>query len=263
MPRSWPGLHHPQGRRNGKTQAAVVDWDYNAWGEQIPAYQDDDLVPHRMSRRPLNCPLFQPNIIMEGGSVDFNGRGTILTTESCLLNRNRNPHLSRRQIENRLKAYYGQKHVIWLKGGIVGDDTDGHVDDFARFIAPDKVVIAVEHDPKDENYDVLQENAEILRTARDQDGNPLQVIEIPMPDLVEQKASVCRPPTPTSTSSTAHSSFPTFGDNRARPDRPRNPADPHHRPRSHRHRLPRPHLGPGRHPLPDPAATRLVKGSHF
>lgn len=172
--------------RNGKTQAAIVDWDYNAWGGKYPRYQDDDVLPVRVAAV-LKLPVFQPNIIMEGGAVDFNGEGTILTTESCLLNENRNPNLSKRQIENRLKAYYGQKKVIWLRRGIVGDDTDGHVDDFARFITPNKVVIAVEHDPKDENYDILEENAALLREATDQDGNPLEVIEIPMPDIVEQQ----------------------------------------------------------------------------
>lgn len=174
---------HP---RSGKTQAAIVDWDYNAWGEKYPRYRDDDAVPVRIAEA-LNLPVFQPNIVMEGGAVDFNGGGTILTTEACLLNPNRNPNLTRRQIENRLKAYYGQKHIIWLKEGIVGDDTDGHVDDLARFIAPDKVVIAVEADPKDENYEILKDNLKILKAARDQDGRPLQVIEIPMPDLVEIK----------------------------------------------------------------------------
>lgn len=185
---AWCRDHGPafvlRKRRSGRMQAAIVDWDYNAWGKKYPRYQDDDVLPVRVGAA-LDLPVFQPNIVMEGGSVDFNGHGTILTTESCLLNKNRNPHLSRRQIENRLKAYYGQKHVVWLKGGIVGDDTDGHVDDFARFISPTKVVIAVEHDKHDENYDVLQENLELLRSARDQDGKPFEVIEMPMPDIIE------------------------------------------------------------------------------
>jgi agmatine deiminase len=185
---AWCRDHGPafvlRKHRSGKMQAAIIDWDYNAWGRKYPRYEDDDLLPVRVGEA-LELPVFQPNIVMEGGSVDFNGAGTILTTESCLLNHNRNPNLSKRQIENRLKAYYGQKHVIWLKDGIVGDDTDGHIDDFARFIAPGKVVIAVEHDKDDENYDVLQENLVLLRKARDQDGKPLEVIEIPMPDIVE------------------------------------------------------------------------------
>ena len=172
--------------RNGASQAAVIDWDYNAWGGKYPRYKADDEVPLHVAAA-LKLPVFCPNIIMEGGSIDVNGLGTLMTTESCLLNKNRNPDLSKRQIENRLKAYYGQKHVIWLRGGIMGDDTDGHVDDFARFISPTKVVIAVEHDPQDENYEILRENLSILLAARDQDGKPLQVIQIPMPDVVEQQ----------------------------------------------------------------------------
>ncbi len=187
---AWCRDHGPafvlRERRDGKMQAAIIDWDYNAWGQKYPRYEEDDIVPVRIAQH-LKLPVFQPNIVMEGGSVDFNGLGTVMTTESCLLNPNRNPNLTQRQIENRLKAYYGQKHVIWLKGGIEGDDTDGHVDDFARFISPTKVVIAVEHDRKDENYDVLQENLALLKDARDQDGNPLEVIQIPMPDYVEQQ----------------------------------------------------------------------------
>ena len=187
---AWCRDHGPafvlRKRRNGTMQAAVIDWDYNAWGQKYPRFKEDDAVPLHIAAA-LKLPVFQPNIVMEGGSVDFSGAGTILTTESCLLNPNRNPNLTKRQIENRLKAYYGQKHVIWLKGGIVGDDTDGHIDDFARFIAPTKVVIAVEHYLHDENYEVLQENMALLRAARDQDGNPLEVIEIPMPDVIEQQ----------------------------------------------------------------------------
>lgn len=173
-------------RRKGRTQAAIVDWDYNAWGAKYPRYKDDDVVPIHVAAA-LKLPVFLPHMIMEGGAVDFNGAGTILTTEACLLNPNRNPKLTKRQIENRLKAYYGQRHIIWLREGIVGDDTDGHVDDIARFISPSKVVIATERDEKDENYAILKENAAILREARDQDGNPIEVIEIPMPDVVEQK----------------------------------------------------------------------------
>ena len=180
-----PGFVLRKGR-HGEMQAAIIDWDYNAWGHKYPRFEDDNLLPLRIAQA-LDLPAFQPNIVMEGGAIDVNGEGTLLTTESCLLNRNRNPHLSKRQIENRLKAYYGQKKVIWLRSGIQGDDTDGHVDDFARFISPNKVVIAVEQDPRDENYAVLQENLALLRQATDQDGVPLQIIEIPMPDIVEVK----------------------------------------------------------------------------
>ena len=187
---AWCRDHGPafvlRKRRNGKMQVAIVDWDYNAWGDKYHRYENDDRVPLYVAES-LKLPVFRPRVIMEGGSIDVNGMGTLMTTESCLLNKNRNPDLTKRQIENRLKAYYGQNHVIWLRGGIVGDDTDGHVDDFARFISPTKVVIAVERDPKDENYDVLRDNLSILLAASDQDGKPLQVIQIPMPDIIERQ----------------------------------------------------------------------------
>jgi agmatine deiminase len=122
---------------------------------------------------------------MEGGAVDFNGAGTVLTTTSCLLNKNRNPNLTRLQIEQFLKDYYGQSHVAWLGDGIAGDDTDGHIDDLARFINPTTIVTAVEEDPKDENFQILQDNLKRLRKLKDQDGNRFRIVEIPMPGVVE------------------------------------------------------------------------------
>ena len=120
-------------KRRGRTEAAVVDWGYNAWGGKYPPYDADDAVPTRVAEA-LGLPVFYPRIVMEGGAVDFNGAGTVLTTTSCLLNKNRNPNLSKRQIERYLRDYYGQRHVVWLGQGIEGDDTDGHIDDLARFI---------------------------------------------------------------------------------------------------------------------------------
>src|SRR5262249_19054307 len=122
---------------------AVVDWGFNAWGGKYPPYDDDDQVPTRVAEE-LKLPVFYPGIIMEGGAVDFNGRGTVLTTESCLLNKNRNPKISKKRIEQYLKGFYGQRHVIWLGDGIAGDDTDGHIDDLARFISPTKIVTVIE-----------------------------------------------------------------------------------------------------------------------
>jgi len=185
---SWCRDHGPafvlRRKRTGKMQAAIVDWGFNAWGGKYPRYEDDDQVPTRVAEE-LGLPVFYPGIVMEGGAIDVNGAGTIITTESCLLNRNRNPKLSRKRIELRLKAYYGQKHVIWLKRGIVGDDTDGHVDDIARFINPNTIVAAVEDDPKDDNYEILQDNLARLRESVDQDGNPLRIVEMPMPGVIE------------------------------------------------------------------------------
>lgn len=169
--------------RRGKTDAAIVDWGYNAWGGKYPPYDADDAVPTRVAEK-LKLPVFYPGIIMEGGAVDFNGAGTVLTTTACLLNRNRNPHLSRRQVEQYLKDYYGQRHVIWLGDGIAGDDTDGHVDDLARFVDERTIVIGMERNPRDANYDVLRANRRRLDRLRDHDGRPFTIVEMPMPKPV-------------------------------------------------------------------------------
>ena len=122
-----------QRTRRGRTETAVVDWGFNAWGGKYPPWDADDAVPTRVAAA-LGLPVFHADIVMEGGAVDFNGAGTLLTTTSCLLNTNRNPRLSQADVERYLKDYYGQRHVVWLGEGIAGDDTDGHVDDLARFI---------------------------------------------------------------------------------------------------------------------------------
>src|SRR5205085_7109455 len=135
----------------------------------------DDAVPTRIAEE-LGLPVFYPGIVMEGGAVDFNGAGTVLTTASCLLNKNRNPHLSKDQVEQYLKDYYGQKHVLWLGEGIAGDDTDGHIDDLARFINPTTIVTALEDDRKDENYEILQDNLKRAEKLTDQDGRKFQIV---------------------------------------------------------------------------------------
>jgi agmatine deiminase len=182
---SWSRDHGPAFVVKGK-RGAIVDWAFNAWGGKYPPWDDDDAVPTRIAEE-LRLPVFYPGIVMEGGAVDFNGAGTVLTTTDCLLNKNRNPRLSRRGVERYLKDYYGQKHVCWLSGGIAGDDTDGHVDDLARFISPTKIVTAVEDDPKDENYRVLKDNRLRLAGLRDQDGRAFEIVEIPMPGRVQHK----------------------------------------------------------------------------
>ena len=135
-----------KGKRQ-KAKVGIVDWGFNAWGGKYPPYDDDDAVPTRIAEE-FKLPVFYPKIVMEGGSVDFNGAGTVLTTTDCLLNKNRNPNLSKTQIEQYLKDYYGQRHVTWLTGEVEGDDTNGHIDDLARFISPTKIVFGVERDPK-------------------------------------------------------------------------------------------------------------------
>ncbi|GAB4421590.1 MAG: agmatine deiminase family protein [Bacteroidia bacterium] len=163
---------------------AVVDWRYNAWGDKYPPYDLDNQIPGRIADY-LGLPRFEPGIVMEGGSIEVNGDGTLLTTEACLLNPNRNPHLTRAEIETYLRAYYGQEQILWLRDGIVGDDTDGHIDDLTRFVNRDTVVTVVERDPQDENYPILQENLALLREMRLRDGSPLRIVELPMPDPVE------------------------------------------------------------------------------
>jgi agmatine deiminase len=170
--------------QGGKHERAIVDWAYNAWGGKYPPYDLDDAVPQHVAKL-RGLPLFSPGIVMEGGALELNGKGTLLTTEACLLNPNRNPDLSKEQIEQYLKDYLGVTNILWLGDGIVGDDTDGHVDDLTRFVNPTTVVTIVEEDPQDENYHLLQENLKRLQTMKDQDGRPLRVLELPMPGLVE------------------------------------------------------------------------------
>ena len=170
--------------QNGRHERAIVDWGYNAWGNKYPPFDLDDAIPQHVARL-RGLPLFSPGIVMEGGSLDVNGRGTLLTTEACLLNPNRNPHLNQSQIEQFLRDYLGVRHILWLGDGIVGDDTDGHIDDLTRFVNPTTVVTVVEEDRQDANHALLQENLKRLRLMRDQDGRPLDIVELPMPGLIE------------------------------------------------------------------------------
>lgn len=168
---------------NERKEKAVVDWGYNAWGDKYPPYDLDDVVPTRIAKE-FGLQLFTPNIVMEGGSVEFNGEGTILTTTACLLNENRNSHLTKEQIETYLMEFYGQEQVLWLGDGIVGDDTDGHIDDITRFVNKNTVITVVEENPEDENYELLQENLRTLQTLRLKDGTPLNIVQLPMPAAV-------------------------------------------------------------------------------
>jgi len=165
---------------------AVVDWGYNAWGGKYPPYDRDDRVPAAVAAI-LGVPRFAPGMILEGGSIDVNGRGTVLTTEACLLNPNRNPALGRAAIERRLADFLGAPAVVWLGDGIAGDDTDGHVDDIARFVGPRTVLAAVEPDPADPNHAPLADNLARLRAARDQDGRALDIVALPMPGAVARE----------------------------------------------------------------------------
>ena len=181
---AWCRDHGPAFLINtGTKQKAIIDWGYNAWGDKYPPFDLDDVIPTKIGEH-FGLPVYHPGIIMEGGSVDFNGAGTILTTTACLLNENRNPHLNQEQIEAYLKNYYGVEQILWLGDGIVGDDTDGHIDDITRFVNEDTVVTVIEDNEADENYHLLQENLETLKTLRLPDGRPLNIVELPMPSPV-------------------------------------------------------------------------------
>lgn len=169
--------------RGGARSAAIVDFGYNAWGGKYPPFDADDEVPTRLAGA-LGLPLFRTPVVMEGGAVDFNGAGCVLTTESVLLNANRNPGMDRREVEHFLCEWYGQEKVLWLGDGIAGDDTDGHVDDLARFVNERTIVTAVESDPRDPNFRVLRENLRRLKTLRDAQGRPFEIVTIPMPKPV-------------------------------------------------------------------------------
>jgi agmatine deiminase len=165
--------------RNG-LQTLLLDWEYNSWGGKYPPFDLDNQIPRRLADL-LGLPAVSPGVVLEGGSIDVNGAGVVLTTEQCLLNPNRNPHLSREQIEQILCDHLGVEKVLWLGDGIVGDDTDGHVDDLTRFVGERRVVTVVESDERDENFCPLRENRERLESMTDAQGRHLEIIDLPMP----------------------------------------------------------------------------------
>jgi agmatine deiminase len=181
---AWCRDHGPAFLINPRTKKkAIVDWGYNAWGNKYPPFDLDDVIPAKIGER-LGLPVYHPGIVMEGGSVDFNGKGTLLTSTACLLNSNRNPHLNQGQIESYLQNYYGVEQILWIDEGIIGDDTDGHIDDTARFVNEDTVVAVVEENKNDENYRLLQDNLRAVKAMRLPNGKQLNIIELPMPDEV-------------------------------------------------------------------------------
>jgi agmatine deiminase len=159
---------------------ALIDWGYNAWGGKYPPFELDDAVPRLIGRR-QGRRIFQPGIILEGGAIELNGHGTLLTTEQCLLNPNRNPHLAKADVERYLCEYLNVTNVLWLGRGIEGDDTDGHIDELARFVDPATVVAPLEDDENDPNFEPLRENFDRLKSMRDQNGRPLEIVPLPMP----------------------------------------------------------------------------------
>jgi agmatine deiminase len=171
-------------KRDKSPQLAVLNFGFNAWGFKLSPFDEDNAVPPAVAKA-LGLPIFNfEHFILEGGSIDTNGQGTLLTTESCLLNANRNPTLDRTAIEKKLRDKLGVKKILWLGDGIEGDDTDGHVDDITRFIGPSTVITAVEEDEHDPNFEPLQRNLDRLHTMRLADGEPLHVFTLPMPTRI-------------------------------------------------------------------------------
>jgi agmatine deiminase len=173
-----------QVRGEGEKNPAWIKWDYNAYGKAddpffAPVLIDQDVF----NKLHLEGKKFEPGIVMEGGAIEVNGAGTLLTTEQCLLNPNRNPHLNKEEIEQHLKDYLGVSKIIWLKNGLVNDHTDGHIDDIAKFVASDKILTAYENNPRDENYKILDDNYQTLKNATGAAGKPFEIIKMLMPHM--------------------------------------------------------------------------------
>lgn len=172
--------------KNQRNELALTDWKFNAWAK-YDDWQNDDRIPEQVAQY-LNVPQWRPHwqnqrIVLEGGSIDTNGAGTLLTTAECHLSQvqQRNPGLSRENLENIFQNYLGVEQVIWLNQGIVGDDTHGHVDDITRFVGTNTIITVTESNRQDENYHVLAENLALLKSAKNLHGKPFEIIEIPMP----------------------------------------------------------------------------------
>jgi agmatine deiminase len=183
-----PGLRPGQAEQ-GSTALSAIKWHFTAWAK-YPNYQNDEKIGSLMAEaadaQEVRAMFGKRRVVLEGGSIDVNGQGTLLTTEECLLStvQQRNPAMKRKDYDKAFADYLGVKNVIWLGAGIAGDDTHGHVDDITRFVTPDTVVTAVESDPRDPNYESLRENIRRLREATDQDGKSLAIVELPMPSPV-------------------------------------------------------------------------------
>lgn len=168
-------------RTNGFTEEyAITDWEYNAWGEKYPPFDSDNALPKWLSDH-YDIRYFKTGMVLEGGSIETNGEGIVLTTESVLMNPNRNPSLTKSEIEQSLAGFLGADKIIWLKRGLAGDDTDGHIDDLSRFLNKNTILTMVTDDESDINYSALQENLRILERAENQLGEPFQIVTLPLP----------------------------------------------------------------------------------
>ncbi|HVD60880.1 MAG TPA: agmatine deiminase family protein [Gemmatimonadaceae bacterium] len=188
---AWVRDYGPNFLLGPHDELAYNDWIFNAWGNKYEELKKDDSIPSRLEPI-LKLRRFSPGIVMEGGSIEVNGAGCVLTSEQCLLNPNRNPDRSQAEIEQYLKDYLGVTKVLWLGEGIVGDDTDGHIDDIARFVTSDMIVCAVEEDPADANYQILQDNLARLKSMTDAAGRPFKILTLPMPGMVGGESTAAR-----------------------------------------------------------------------
>ncbi|MDP3073243.1 MAG: agmatine deiminase family protein [Opitutaceae bacterium] len=181
---AWCRDHGPIFVKHTKTgEVALTDWRYNAWGDKYPPYDLDNAIPPSIARR-LKLRRFENDMVLEGGSIDVNGEGLLLTSEQCLLHKNRNPHLTRAQIEQTLREWLGVKTILWVGEGIIGDDTDGHIDDITRFYRPDGFVTAVEKNTRDPNHKILADVLERLKSFRTPAGKKFNIVTLPMPKAV-------------------------------------------------------------------------------
>jgi len=181
----WCRDHGPIFVKHRETgEVAVTDWGFNAWGGKFPPWDLDDAIPARIASS-LGMRLFEGGMILEGGAIEINGEGRLLTTEAVLLNPNRNPQMNRAEIEQLLRDSLGVSEILWLKQGIEGDDTDGHIDDLARFTDPRTILACVERDPSSPNRLVLDDNLARMRSFHAADGRPFEVVEIPLPEACE------------------------------------------------------------------------------
>jgi agmatine deiminase len=179
---AWARDHGPIVVKNEKGERVFLDWIFNAHGNQWD-HDLDDKIPEQLAKK-MKFKTKKVPIVLEGGSIDVNGQGTLMTTEDCLLNPNRNPEMTKEQIEATLKAELGLSKVLWLGKGIVGDDTSGHIDDLTRFVGPKTIVTIVNENKNDPDYVPLQENLERLQTMTDQNGNKLEIITLAQPKPV-------------------------------------------------------------------------------
>jgi len=178
---AWCRDHGPIFVKNEKTgELAVTDWVHTAWGGKYPPYDLDNTIPPLVAKK-LKLRRFENDMVLEGGSIEVNGEGLLLTSEQCLLNKNRNPHLTREQIEQNLKDYLGIKQILWVGDGIIGDDTDGHIDDITRFYKPDGFITVTEPNKHDPNHAILAVNSARLAAFRTPKGKKFDIVELPMP----------------------------------------------------------------------------------